>query len=251
MTALNVPFLRGLVANEGRPLPDEDRFPFNLPWLSRDFELSFDNPVTFFVGENGSGKSTLLETIATLSRLPATGGGREELGNRYAPPESTELARHLRPWFAKQPKDAYFFRAESQSHFAYLLEQRRADPDFKGDPFKHYGGQSLHTRSHGEAFLALMMNRFSEGFFLMDEPESALSPQRQLTLLALIAKLAATGQSQFIIATHSPILLTFPNAKLLDFDNGICEIAFEETSHYYITRGILENPEQYWKHLRP
>lgn len=247
------PYLRGVVLNDGGDPPQDDCYPFNLRWFSQDFELRLDNCVTFFVGENGSGKSTLLETIAVLSRLPPTGGGRSELGNGYAPPERCELATCLRPWFHRRPKDAYFFRAESQAHFASLLDARKSDPDFiGGDAYQSYGGKSLHSRSHGEAFLELMTNRFHAGLFLMDEPESALSPQRQLSLLALIARLAAEGNSQFIIATHSPILLTYPGATLLSFDEEqICEVQLEDTSHYHITRGILENPKQYWQHLMP
>jgi len=250
-------YLRGIGTRETRPIPSEDRFPFNLKWLETGFELHFCSSVTFFVGENGSGKSTLLETIAVLSGLPPVGGSRMEIGNEYAPPERTELAKYLRPSFAKRPKDSYFFRAESQSHLASLFDARDADPDFilagggKADPYAAYGGKSLHTRSHGEAFLALMSNRFRAGLFLMDEPESALSPQRQLSLLTLISKLVANQKSQFIIATHSPILLTFPGATLLSFDEDrIVETTLEETSHYQITKGILANPKMYWQHLR-
>lgn len=250
-------YLRGIIARDDRSLPEEDRFPFNLEWLEPNFELQFQSPVTFFVGENGSGKSTLLETIAVLSGLPAVGGSRMEIGNQYAPPERTELAKYLRPWFAKRPKDSYFFRAESQAHLASLLDHRDVDPDFilpgggKANPYDAYGGRSLHTRSHGEAFLTLMSNRFREGLFLMDEPESALSPQRQLSLLSLIWKLAEHNKSQFIIATHSSIILTFPGATLLSFDDErIVKTTLEETSHYQITKGILANPEMYWQHLR-
>jgi len=132
-----------------------------------------------------------------------------------------------------------------------LLDQRRADPEFLGDPYARYGGQSLHTRSHGEAFLAIMQNRIRSGLFLLDEPESALSPQRQLALLAQMSMLVAAGKSQFIIATHSPILLTFPGAQILSFDSdALHPIALDETSHFQITKGILQNPAVYWKHLQ-
>ena len=121
-----------------------------------------------------------------------------------------------------------------------------------GDPYAAYGGRSLHTRSHGEAFLAIIQNRIRSGLLLFDEPESALSPQRQLVLLAHIAKLTAAGGSQFIIATHSPILLTCPGAQILSFDGeSIRRVRLSETSHYQITRGILDHPERYWRHLRP
>ena len=119
------------------------------------------------------------------------------------------------------------------------------------DPYSRYGGRSLHTRSHGEAFLAILEHRIQAGLFLLDEPESALSPQRQLVLLAHMWNQVSKGRSQFIIATHSPILLTFPGADLLAFGGeALTRVALEETSHYQITRGILQNAESYWKHLR-
>src|SRR4030095_3487015 len=126
------------------------------------------------------------------------------------PPPEALRASALRPVFRKRPSDAYFLRSEFQGHFASLLDARKADPDFWGDPYAAYGERSLHTRSHGEAFLAILQNRIRSGLLLFDEPESALSPQRQLALLAQMATLVAAGKSQFIIATHSPILLTFP-----------------------------------------
>jgi predicted ATPase len=141
--------------------------------------------------------------------------------------------------------------AESHAHLASLLDDRMADPDFVGDPFARYGGRSLHASSHGESFLALLQNRIGAGLFLFDEPESALSPQRQLALLALMFDLAEAGKSQFIIATHSPILLTYPEADIVTLDETpLRRVQLEDTSHYQITRGILEGPERHWKHLR-
>ena len=132
------------------------------------------------------------------------------------------------------------------------MDERAKDPDFIGNPYAHYGGRSLFLRSHGEAFLKLMRSRLQAGFFLMDEPEAALSPTRQLTLLALIAERVANSRSQFVIATHSPILLTYPGATILSFDEGpLRSVPLEDTTHYQVTRDILTNPEQYWKHLRP
>jgi predicted ATPase len=120
-----------------------------------------------------------------------------------------------------------------------------------GDQYARYGGRSLHTRSHGEAFLAILQNRIRSGLLLFDEPESALSPQRQLALLAQMSVLTATGKSQFIIATHSPILLTFPGAQILSFDgDALRPTSLEDTSHFQITKGILQNPAVYWKHLQ-
>lgn len=226
-------------------IPAEARFPFNLPFV-HDLDVALDQPVTFFVGENGSGKSTLLEAIADLCGLNVGGGGNADLYTHHETP--SELARALRPRFRHRPRDGFFFRAETLVNFATLLEERRRDPDFLGDPYMRYGGQSLHRRSHGEAFLAVFQHRIRDGLFLIDEPEAALSPQRQLTLLYLLRDRVERGNAQFIIATHSPILLTFPGAVIVDFDDGALRpIALHETKHYQITRGILESPERYWK----
>jgi predicted ATPase len=194
-----------------------------------------------------------MEALAELCNLPVSGGSRNEISANHGPEGSSPLARALRPAFRRRPRDGYFLRAEFQAHFASLLDTRNADPDFRlyGDPYARYGGGSLHRRSHGEAFLAILQNRIQSGLFLFDEPESALSPQRQLALLAHMSARVATGKAQFIVATHSPILLTMPDSQILTFDGEVVrEIAIEETSHYQITRGILENPAAYWKHLR-
>ncbi len=230
---------------------NHDEFPFNIPAI-RSLDLRFARPVTFFVGENGTGKSTVIEALAELCGFPASGGGGNELAARHGPESEAALTTSLRPAFRKRPRDGYFFRAEFQAHFASLLDQRKQDPDFLGDPYSRYGGRSLHTRSHGEAFLAVIQERIGAGLYLFDEPESALSPQRQLTLLARMAQLVREGQSQFIIATHSPILLTFPGADILSFDGEKVEaVKLEDTPHYQITKGILDAPERYWKHLVP
>lgn len=234
-----------------RPDVELDRscHPGSLRFL-RDLDLRFRQPVTFFVGENGSGKSTLLEAIAQLSGLPVSGGGSNELADSYAPQARSELAPLLRAAFRTRPGDGYFFRAEYQAHFASLLERRRSDPDFRGDPYGRYGGRSLHARSHGEAFLSMFAAWMNPGLVLMDEPESALSPQRQLALLTQMAELVQGGSAQFIIASHSPLLMTFPGAELLSFDGaGIEPIDLRDTEHYQITRGMLEHPERYWAHL--
>jgi predicted ATPase len=227
-------------------------YPFNLP-LVRSLDIQFRAPVTFFVGENGTGKSTVMEALAALCRLPVSGGSRHEVSANHGPEASSALAAALRPSFRRRPPDGYFLRAEFQAHFASLLDARNADPDFRlhGDPYARYGGASLHQRSHGEAFLAILQNRIQSGLFLFDEPESALSPQRQLALLAHISARVLTGKAQFVVATHSPVLLTMPDSQILSFDgDAVRESSLEETSHYQITRGILENPSLYWKHLR-
>lgn len=244
-----VPYLLGVRIVPER-MGSEEQFPFNLSFV-RDLDLQFVAPVTFFVGENGTGKSTLMEAIASVCRLPIAGGGRNELAGQHGPDENSLLAPALRPAFRRRPPDSYFLRAEFQAHFASLLDARRADPEFLDDPYVRYGGRSLHTRSHGEAFLAILEHRIQAGLFLLDEPESALSPQRQLVLLAHMWNQVSAGRSQFIIATHSPILLTFPGADLVAFDGqSLVRVKLEDTSHYQITRGILQNSESYWKYLR-
>lgn len=229
---------------------DTSCFPGNLPFTS-DLQLDFESPVTFFVGENGSGKSTLLEAIAVLADLPIGGGGKNETDAGHGLPEESLLAEALLMGFAKRPRDGYFFRADLQPHFASLLEQREQDPEFAGDPYQRYGGRSLHQQSHGEAFLAIIQNRFQSGLLILDEPESALSPQRQLALLALMHERVSRGRTQFIIATHSPILLTYPGAQIISFDgDSLQSVSLSETSHYRVTRDILNTPDVFWRHLR-
>lgn len=243
------PFLKQVYVVPER-LPAVDGFPYDLPFV-RDLDLSFKKAVTYLVGENGSGKSTLIEAIAEACGLPVSGGGRNEAADRHGPEQHSALGGVLRPSFSRRAKDGYFFRAEFQAHLASLLDRRREDPDFLGDPYARYGGRSLHSQSHGEAFLAILLNRVRSGVVVMDEPESALSPQRQLALLTRMAELVATGGTQFIIATHSPVLLTFPDADIVSLDDvPLRSVRLEDTSHYQITRGILEAPERYWRQLR-
>ena len=235
---------------EQQKMPRRERFPFNFSWIE-ELELEFPSSVTFFIGENGSGKSTLLEAIAGLSGFPVWGGGRNDLSDQFGPEQESELAQAMYPHFRKRPRDGYFFRAEYYAQFASLLDARKRNKEFKGDPYGRYGGQSLHTRSHGESFLALLESRLTDGLFLLDEPESALSPKRQLALMAMMVRRIKEGKSQFIIATHSPILMTYPGATVVNFDSPSLEsIDFQQSEHYLLTKGILDHPEQYWKHLR-
>jgi len=244
------PFLLG-----ARLLPervgDAHAHPFNLPVL-QNLDLSVTSPVTIFLGENGSGKSTLLQALAVLCRLPAGGGGRNELGYEYGVPAdlAAPLAAALRPAFRRHPQQAWFFRADMQAHFSSALAERGGRHAYTSDADALFADRDLHTLSHGEAFLATIHNRARNGLIFLDEPESALSPQRQLSLLALLARAVRAGHTQVFMATHSPIMMTFPGATLLSFDGGqISPIQLERTSHYEITRGVLEHPERYWKHL--
>ena len=241
------PYLTGVYAVPER-LAERRGYPCTLPWVAT-LDLALHASVTFFVGENGSGKSTLLEAMVELSGLSVAGGGGNERGVLRGPETQSVLAPLLRPRFQKKPRDAYFFRAELQAAFADLLDERENDPDFVGDPYARYGGRPLHTRSHGEAFLDVITNRLGDGLYFLDEPEAALSPQRQLALLVAMRDRVAEG-AQFVIATHAPILLTYPRAHIVSFDEAtLPTVSLEDTSHYQITRGILESPTRYWKHL--
>jgi predicted ATPase len=246
---MEAPYLARVSVKPER-VPAEMIYPFHVPSL-RELDLVFRRPVTFFVGENGTGKSTLIEAVATHARLPVGGGSRNELTRPFAPEQSSPLATAVRCSFRRRPRDGFFLRAEFQAHFSAVLDDRAADPYFQENPYKLYGGQSLFARSHGEAFLAVLQNRLRAGLFLLDEPESALSPQRQLALLALMHDLASAGKAQFIVATHSPILLTYPEGEIISFDGDrLSPVELQQTSHYQITRGILEDPERYWRGLR-
>lgn len=244
------PYLAGarLIAER---VPEPAVFPFTLP-IVRDLDLHFDRAVTIFLGENGCGKTTVLQALAVLARLPAGGGGRSELG--YQPSValdlSAALARAMRPSFRRHPAQAWYFRADMLSSFASSLVERDGKHAYREDPEAIFRDRPLHELSHGESFLATLHNRAHEGLLFLDEPESALSPQRQLTLLALLARMVSQGQTQVVMATHSPLMMTFPGARLLSFDGGeVAPIRLEDTQHYSITRGMLECPERYWKHL--
>jgi predicted ATPase len=213
-----------------------DHYPFTVPALAAGIDLSFPTAVTFLVGDNGSGKSTLLEAIAACCGFDPEGGSRDHQRQQQA--ESPGLAQALRLAWLPKVSEGFFLRAESFFNFATYLDGVST--------LESYGGRSLHAQSHGESFLALFSNRFSQGLFLLDEPEAALSPQRQLAFLRLLHELTATGRSQFIIATHSPILLAFPGATLHGFgDDGINPIAYSDCEHVQLTRNFLNAPERF------
>jgi predicted ATPase len=245
----NAPYLQRLQLLPER-VTSFEAYPFVLPVIQR-LDLEFQRPITFLIGENGSGKSTILEALAGILDLPLTGGGRADVVRQGNPADDHDLARALRPSFRQRPRDAYFFRGEFIAHYAQLLDARKADPSFWADPYAAYGGKPLLTQSHGEGFLAVMQNRIEKGLYLLDEPEAALSPQRQLVLMALIAQRAQSG-AQFIVATHSPILMTIPGARIMQIEGAtISQVALEDTEHYQITKSVLSNPAAFWKHLAP
>ncbi|WP_053368992.1 AAA family ATPase [Bacillus sp. FJAT-27245] len=228
-------------------VPDFNTYPFTVPAIGGMGALELDSEVTFFVGENGSGKSTLLEAIAYQCGFNAAGGGRNNLYDVDA--SDAALGKYIRLSWMPKISQGFFLRAESFYHFASHLDQlAKEDPTFN---YQGYGGRSLHHQSHGESFLSLFLNRFLEkGIYLLDEPEAALSPARLLAFMRVIHQLVSSGNSQFIIATHSPILLGYPNAKIFSFDsNAIESIAYEDTDHYQITKGFLNRKERYLEEL--
>lgn len=201
--------------------------------------LDLDPRVTFLVGENGSGKSTLIEAIAVACGLNAEGGGRHL---RHATRAShAPLGEHLRVTRgARRPRTDFFLRAESVFTVATRLDElEREEPG----ALDAYGGRSLHELSHGESFLAILEHRFGpDGFYVLDEPEAALSPQNVLTLLRRIHQLAGDG-SQFVIATHSPLLLAYPGARILCCDtSGLHEIAYDDAPPVVMTQRFLADP---------
>ncbi len=224
-------------------VPSFDAFPFNLPAVRNLERLVLHPAVTFLVGENGSGKSTLLEAIAVICGFNPEGGTRNfNFATRASHSNLHEFLRPIRG--PRRNKDGFFLRAES--FFNVATEIENLGPDL----LNSYGGRSLHEQSHGESFLALVMNRFSgKGLYLLDEPEAALSPTRQMALISRIHELVE-DESQFIIATHSPIIMAYPNARILLLsEDGIEEVAYEETEHYRVTRDFMSNREKLLKIL--
>lgn len=215
-------------------------FPFDVPAFAGGIHLEIRSRVTFLVGENGTGKSTLLEALAECCGFNPEGGSRDHHRAVFA--ERSRLAQSLRLAWRRKVVEGFFLRAESFYNVASYLDEV--------SDMRAYGGRSLHAQSHGESFLALFNNRFEQGLYLLDEPEAALSPQRQLSLLRILHDLEAPGHAQFVIATHSPILLSYPGAVIYTFDvGGIEEIDYRETKHFQLTRDFLNSPERFYKHL--
>jgi len=236
--ARGAPFLRHVASLPEKVEPS--RYPFNVRAFSSGIDLAFHGPVTFFVGENGSGKSTLLEAIAECCGFNPEGGNRDHHRAVFA--ERSPLSQALRLTWQPKVTEGFFMRAESFYNFATYI-------DGVSD-LQAYGGKSLHEQSHGESFIALFAHRFEQGIYILDEPEAALSPQRQLTFLRIIHDLTASGHAQFLIATHSPIILSYPGAVLFSLDeDAIQEVAYRETKHFLITRDFLNAPERFFKHL--
>ncbi|HTD04203.1 AAA family ATPase [Undibacterium sp.] len=208
-------------------------YPFHIPAVKELDKLEFHPDVSFFVGENGSGKSTVLEAIVLALGFGHEGGTKNVRIHTSGAESSLHDFLRLSKSFAR-PRDSYFLRAESFFNVASYMDEVGY--------LENYGNKSLHARSHGESFMAILLNQLKgQGLYLFDEPEAALSPNRQLAALRIIHQLVE-DDSQLIIATHSPILLAYPNAKIFQFDgSGICEVKFEDTEHYAVTRDFLNH----------
>ena len=216
----------------------------------RDMEqLEFTGPVTFLVGENGIGKSTLIEAIAVHQGFNPEGG---TINFTFSTEDShSELYRYLRVRKGlRARKDGFFLRAESFYNVASNIDQMDRESGFGPPLINSYGGVSLHKQSHGESFMALVANRFGgNGLYILDEPEAALSPARLLELMCHIHSLVKKN-SQFIISTHSPILMAYPGAQILYLtQDGIRNVSYQETEHYQLTKQFLNAPEQMCKYL--
>lgn len=216
-------------------------YPFNVPAIASLREITVRKPVLFFVGENASGKSTLLEAIAIHYGFGREGGNRNLLSETTDSVRAVEpLVRALRVAFSKRTGAGFYLRAESFFNTATAIDALGVADG--------YGGRSLHEQSHGESFISLAASKINRsGFYVMDEPEAALSPQRQLSLLVIVHDLVRSGRDvQFLIATHSPILLACPDAQILSFDDGrIHEINYRESPSFQLYSRFLADPDRY------
>ena len=232
------------------PLPKDEYFA-DIPavrYLKRHEYLPFRKPITFFVGENGTGKSTLLEAIAVAYGFCPEGGSKNF---RFSTRDThSELHRYLTLSRSDYPKDGFFLRTESLYNAASYIDKIDSEPSFDAPVGGAYGGVSLHNRSHGESILSIVQNRFfGNGLYILDEPETGLSPTRILTLLYEIVSLCRKN-SQFLIATHSPLLLSAPDSEVLLFsENGIRACCYRETEHFRVCRDFFADPERVLHYL--
>ncbi len=254
------------------PEDQADQFPYNLPLIKNLEELTFEKNISFFVGENGSGKSTILEAIAAYSEVPLAGSYRLEDDPSLA--AANKLADYLSIRFEEKTHHGFFVRAEDFIGFARKIKNEISALDkeieevkesFTGGDIKRTIGAlegeknafikrytaNMEELSHGEGFLKFFTSRITaKGLYLIDEPEAALSPTRQLSLLALIMEKVKTTGAHFVIATHSPIIMSVPDSEVFYFEDGkITKKDYKETEHYQLTKSILETPELVFKHL--
>ena len=255
-----------------RNIPEEKNFPFTLAVIEKFERLEFKNNVTFFVGENGTGKSTLLEGMAAYLNLPTAGSLPMEQDPMLA--HARYLAKYLSIGMKSRSASGFFSRAEDFLGFVKNIQRQIADLNSEireieetwqgGDIARATSyikaerdalisryGENLDAMSHGEGFLKFFLARITgTGVYLIDEPEAALSPQRQLSLISLIMEKVKNVEAQFIIATHSPIIMSIPNAQILEFKDGnISEVDYKDTEHYQLTKSFLDRPEVFLRGL--
>jgi predicted ATPase len=226
--------------------PTVDYYPFNLELFQKTTSLTFDRNVTFFAGENGSGKSTLLRAICHKCDIHIWED--TERGRICYNPYEDQLYKYLQMEWSDGPVPGSFFASQIFRDFARFLDEWA-----KGDPkiLDYFGGKSLVTQSHGQSLISFFESRYKiKGLYLLDEPETALSPLNQIKLMSVMKAVTRDGNAQFIISSHSPILLAYPDAVIYSFDSSpIKPISYEETAYYKIYRDFLNNPEGYLKEL--
>ncbi|WP_088187079.1 AAA family ATPase [Desulfosporosinus sp. FKA] len=229
-------------------VPSFSEYPFNLPAIKDLYKLLLHPKVTFIIGENGSGKSTILESMAVAYGFNAEGGSRNF--NFTSRATHSDLDNYFKVVKGtKKPRTGFFLRAESFYNLATNIDDLDSDPIDEPRIIDSYGGISLHEQSHGESFFALFKNRFSgNGIYILDEPEAALSPTRQMSMLSIMHDLIEEG-SQFIIATHSPIIMAYPNSLIYEIKEGIETVSYEDTEHYQVTRAFINNTKKMLKEL--
>jgi predicted ATPase len=241
-------YIRGIELKREQ-IPSYDEFPFKLPVINHFKELRLHPNVTYIIGENGMGKSTLLEGIAIALGFNPEGGSLNFQFSSYD--SHSKLDHYLRVIKGvNRAQDSFFFRAETFYNVATNIEDLDREPSFGPKIIDSFGGKSLHEQSHGESFFAAFTERFQgNGLYILDEPEAALSPLRQLSLLARINELINQG-SQFIISTHSPIIMAYPDSKIIQLtEEGMTELSLEETYHYSIMKQFFDNRERLLQHL--
>ncbi|PKM82907.1 MAG: AAA family ATPase [Firmicutes bacterium HGW-Firmicutes-14] len=224
--------------------PTADCYPFNLEVLHKTGEIILDNPVTFFIGENGTGKSTLLKAVAKRCSIPIW-KETERQRLRYNKYEE-ELYRYIEVEWEKGQVPGSFFSSDIFREFAYMLDENAAaDPGM----LDYFGGESLVTKSHGQCNMSYFRSRYKiRGLYFLDEPETALSPGKQIELLKVLREMSLAGHAQFIVATHSPILLALPGAAIFSFDTApVKEVEYEETDYYRIYKEFLTNRDAFLK----
>jgi predicted ATPase len=224
--------------------PTRDHYPFNIDVLQKTRGIEFSSPVTFFIGENGSGKSTLLEALARRCRIHIWSG--VDCTRSEPNPYEEMLFLYLEVKWTDGIVPGSFFSSQIFRNFAELVEMWEAD---NPGQIEYFGGKSLLTQSHGQSLMSFFRARYRiKGLYLMDEPETALSPKSQVELLKLLQEMSALGHAQFIVATHSPILLACPGAIIYSFDHSpVRTLRYEDTEHYQVYKSFMENPGKYLK----